>query len=366
MIADLGSLMTLRRESSRAINAENPTGEPGRGGIAASELGPSRKGSPCLRNIPSGETVTLADIDGPGCIRHIWITVDEKTTDADCFVLRDLVLRFYWDDESEPSVECPLGDFFCCGFGRACLVNSEPVAVVPNRGFNMFFPMPFARHARITLENQHVNTIGAFFYQIDYSLYDDSLPPDTAYFHAQWRRQRLTELGNDYVVLDGVRGSGQYVGTYLALTTLERYWWGEGEFKFYIDGNREYPTICGTGTEDYFGGSWSFAKQVNGKTVEQNYCTPYMGYPYYSAHDELVHNDYHNDDCPPMRGFYRWHIPDPIRFRSDLRVTVQQIGVGHRGFFERQDDVASIAYWYQREPHAAFPTLPDRVYRWPR
>ena len=135
MIADLGSLMTLRRESSRAINAENPTGEPGRGGIAASELGPSRKGSPCLRNIPSGETVTLADIDGPGCIRHIWITVDEKTTDADCFVLRDLVLRFYWDDESEPSVECPLGDFFCCGFGRACLVNSEPVAVVPNRGF---------------------------------------------------------------------------------------------------------------------------------------------------------------------------------------------------------------------------------------
>ena len=208
MIADLGSLMTLRRESSRAINAENPTGEPGRGGIAASELGPSRKGSPCLRNIPSGETVTLADIDGPGCIRHIWITVDEKTTDADCFVLRDLVLRFYWDDESEPSVECPLGDFFCCGFGRACLVNSEPVAVVPNRGFNMFFPMPFARHARITLENQHVNTIGAFFYQIDYSLYDDPLPPDTAYFHAQWRRQRLTELGNDYVVLDGVRGSG--------------------------------------------------------------------------------------------------------------------------------------------------------------
>ena len=105
---------------------------------------------------------------------------------------------------------------------------------------------------------------------------------------------------------------------------------------------------------------------MNGKTVEQTYCTPYMGYPYYSSHDELIHNDYHNDDCPPMRGFYRWHIPDPIRFRSGLRVTVQQIGVGHRGFFERQDDVASVAYWYQREPHAAFPALADREYRWPR
>ena len=143
---------------------------------------------------------------------------------------------------------------------------------------------------------------------------DEPFDDDIAYFHAQWRRQRLTEKGRDYVVLDGVKGEGHYVGTYLALTTLERYWWGEGEFKFYIDDDEEYPTICGTGTEDYFGGSWSFAKQVNGKTVEQNYCTPYLGYPYYSSHDELIHNDYHNDDCPPMRGFYRWHIPDPDSF----------------------------------------------------
>ena len=158
----LESLTKIRHESSRAVNAENPTGEPGKGGIAASELGPSRKGSPCLRNIPVGATATLADITGPGCIRHIWITVDEKTTDADCFVLRDLVLRFYWDDEEEPSVECPLGDFFCCGFGRACLVNSMPVAVVPNRGFNMYFSMPFGARARITLENQHKNASAHF------------------------------------------------------------------------------------------------------------------------------------------------------------------------------------------------------------
>ena len=215
----LESLTKIRHESSRAVNAENPTGEPGKGGIAASELGPSRKGSPCLRNIPVGATATLADITGPGCIRHIWITVDEKTTDADCFVLRDLVLRFYWDDEEEPSVECPLGDFFCCGFGRACLVNSMPVAVVPNRGFNMYFSMPFGARARITLENQHKNAISAFFYQIDYTVNDEPFDDDIAYFHAQWRRQRLTEKGRDYVVLDGVKGEGHYVGTYLALTT---------------------------------------------------------------------------------------------------------------------------------------------------
>ena len=136
--------------------------------------------------------VTLAEMEGPGQINHIWITVDNKTTEADCFVLRDLVIRMYWDDEETPSVESPLGDFFCCGFGRECFVNSVPVAVVPNRGFNCYFPMPFKKKAKITLENQHANKIPAFFYQVDYCLYDE-LPDDIAYFHAQWRRERLTE-----------------------------------------------------------------------------------------------------------------------------------------------------------------------------
>ena len=155
-------------------------------------------------------------------------------------------------------------------------------------------------------------------------------------------------------------------GTYLALTTLERYWWGEGEMKFYIDWDEEYPTICGTGTEDYFGGAWSFANQVDGRTVEQTYCTPFLGYPFYSHHDTTVHNNYHNDDCPPMRGFYRWHIPDPIHFEKDIRVTLQQIGVCHRGLFERQDDVATVAYWYQDKPYTDFPPLPEKEERWPR
>ena len=159
------------------------------------------------------------------------------------------------------------------------------------------------------------------FYQIDYCLYD-SLPEDTSYFHAQWRRQAITEIGKDYVILDNVKGSGHYVGTYLGLSALQRYWWGEGEVKFYIDGDEKYPTICGTGMEDYFGGSWSFASNENGRIVEQNYSTPYLGYPFYSRHDSLVWNQYHNDDCPPMRGFYRWHIPDPVFFEENLKVTV--------------------------------------------
>lgn len=362
---NLGSVPFLKHGRSRAINAENPTGEKGQGGMAASVLGLSRKGSPCLKDLQPGSTTVLADIQDCGIIRHIWITVDNKTTDADCFVLRDLVLRMYWDEEETPSVEAPLGDFFCCGFGQECLVNSVPIVVAPSRGFNCYFSMPFRRRARITLENQHRNPIPAFFYQIDYCLYDE-LPEDAEYFHAQWRREKLTTPGRDYVIVDGIEGRGTYVGTYLALSTLERYWWGEGEVKFYLDGDTQYPTICGTGMEDYVGGSWSFASHENGKTLENTYCTPYLGYPFYSRHDTLVHNDYHNDDCPPMRGFYRWHLPDPVFFEKNLKVTVQQIGVCHGGLFERQDDLSSVAYWYQKENHGAFPPLPDPRERWPR
>ena len=224
--------------------------------------------------------------------------------------------------------------------------------------------MPFYKKAKITIENQCDEDVNAFFYQVDYCL--EELPPDMGYFHAKWQRQRITEKGQDYVILDGVKGRGQYVGTYMALTTLERYWYGEGEVKFYLDGDKEYPTICGTGTEDYFGGAWSFATQDKGRTVENTYCTPYMGYPYYSHHDTFIHNDYHNDDQMPQRSFYRWHIPDPVLFEEEIKVTVQQIGVYHGGLFERQDDVASVAYWYQSEPHAAFGKLMERKERWPR
>lgn len=351
---------------SRAINAENPTGEKGKGGTAASNLGIGRKGSPCLTDILPGSTTLLADIQGCGVINHIWITVDDRTSDGDCFVLRDLVIKMTWDDENTPAVEVPLGDFFCCGFAKECIVNSYPIAVVPARGMNSYFSMPFQKRAKIELVNQHKNKIPAFFYQIDYCLYD-SLPDPILYFHAKWNREKLTQKARDYTILDGVHGKGIYVGTYLALQTLERYWWGEGEVKFYLDGDEEFPTICGTGTEDYVGGSWSFAKQENGRTVEQTYSTPFLGYPYYSSHDDLSYHPYYNDDCPPMRGMYRFHIPDPIYFEKDIRVTIQQIGMCHNGLFERQDDVSSVAYWYQEKGgENEYCPLPPREERWPR
>ena len=327
---ELSSLPLLVKGRSRSINQENYTGEKGKGGMASSDLGPGRKGSPCIRKVEPGSTITLGEIQGPGVIQHIWITVTDRTSERNRYVTRDL-----------------------------------PIAVNPQRGFNCYFPMPFRKSAKITIENQNDEIVPGFFYQIDYCEYDE-LPENTAYFHAQWRRQRLTEKAKDYVILDNVHGSGKYVGTYLALTTLERYWYGEGEVKIYLDGDEEYPTICGTGTEDYFGGAWSFAHQEDGRTVEQTFCTPFLGYPYYSNRDTAIHNNYHNDDMMPQRSFYRWHIMDPILFEKDIKVTIQQIGVYHGGLFERQDDVASVAYWYQTEPHTGFQPLPERKERWPR
>jgi len=332
--------------------------------MAASALGPSRKGAPCIKSILPGETMVLCNMEGPGVIAHIWITVTDQTP-AGRYVLRDLVLRMYWDEEDVPSVEVPLGDFFLNGFARGYLVNAQPIVVNPKRGMNCYFPMPFERRAKITLENQHEGEIQGFFYQIDYTLLDAPLA-HAGTFHALWNRKRTTVLGEDYVIADNIRGKGHYVGTFLALQTLERAWWGEGEIKFYIDGDDRYPTICGTGTEDYFGGAWSFGgKDDLHQTLEQTYNTPYLGYPFYSR-DDNYQNDFFHSECPPMRALYRFHIPDPILFDSNLRVTMQQIGANEHGLFERQDDVSTVAYWYQQEPHVPFAPLPGAPLRWPR
>lgn len=361
----LNDLLRVSNGRSRAITAENPTGEKGAGGKASGMLGASRKGSPAIMNFSSGTTEILADIEGAGIINHIWITVTDRT-EKDFFVLSDLVLRMYWDHEEEPSVECPLGDFFCNGFGTSCRINSFPITVNPVRGFNCYFQMPFCKHAKITVENQHEAEIPRFFYQIDYTLYDE-LPSDTVFFHAQYRRQRLTTPKNDYVILDGVKGCGHYVGTYLALTALERYWYGEGEVKFFLDGDQEYPTICGTGLEDYFGGAWGFVPDQRRETLakEELYQTPFQGFPFFSAREENFNWRFEGATAP-MRGFYRWHILDAIHFQKDLKVTVQQMGNCHKGYFERQDDYSTVAYWYQTEPHISFPVLPSKEYRWPR
>ncbi len=353
----------LQHGNSRSITAENPTGERGNGGKTSSALGVGRKGRPCIDILEPGQIYDLATISGSGEIRHIWMTVTDRTA-KDYFVLSDLVLRMYWDDSDIPSVECPLGDFFCCGFAREARIESLPVVVNPRRGFNMYLPMPFNKKARITIENQHETAVPGFFYQIDYVEFDD-VQKDIAYFHAIWRRERITQQGVDFVINDEMRGMGHYIGTYMALTTLERYWWGEGEFKFYIDEDEEYPTICGTGTEDYFGGAWSFASFEQEEMYETTYSTPFLGYPYYSKKDD-IYSDYHNNDVPVQRGLYRWHLMDPVMFKKRMKVTVQQMGSSHQGLFERQDDVACVSYWYQDLPSQVHKELEKKEYRWPR
>lgn len=359
----LGNLPILVKGRSGMVSAENPTGEKGKAAMTGSHLGPTRKGCPCIANLKQGETATILALDGPGVIEHIFITVTDRT-EKNYYVLRDLVLRMYWDGEETPSVESPLGDFFCNGFGATCNVNSLPIVCNPTRGLNCYFQMPFHKSAKITIENQHPVDIPNFFWEIDFCQYEE-LPENIGYFHAQWRREPLTTLQKDYVILDGVKGSGHYIGTYMALQSLERYWWGEGEVKFYIDGDDPYPSIAGTGVEDYFGGAWGFPGEVNGEPVEETFNTPFMGYPYYSNKMHFRYEQYVRD-VPPMRGMYRWHILDPIRFSNDLKVTVQQIGWGINGYFERQDDLATVAYWYQSEPHGKFPILPEAIKRWPR
>jgi hypothetical protein len=342
----LGSLPLLTDAETRSISAENPTGERANGAKevpgefnAASMLGKGWKVRPCITLEPNS-TTCLADIRGPGVIQHIWITVDPKA-------YRDTILRFYWDGEETPSIEVPLGDFFCNGHALRYNVNSLPIAVNPVGGFNSYWPMPFRKQARITIENQHEDPIRGFFYQITYALTE--VPETAAYFHAQWRRSLTSREVPEHVILEGIKGQGHYVGTFLAWTQLSNGWWGEGEIKFFMDGDGEYPTICGTGTEDYFCGAWGFGGET--------YSTPYLGYPLYRKEPGEV----------PMHGLYRWHVMDPIRFKQDLKVTIQALGWWPNGKFEPlTDDIASVAYWYQAEPHAAFPAFPPVHERWSR
>ena len=343
---DLGSLYNLQDGETRSISAENPTGEKGKGTreipdekSAASVLGKGWKVRPCITLEP-GSTTTLADIKGSGVIQHIWITVDFKA-------YRDAILRFYWDGEKTPSVETPLGDFFCNGHGLRYNVTSLPITVNPWGGFNCYFPMPFRKSAKITIENQRQDKIEGFFYQITYSLVD--VPESAAYFHAQWRRSMTTREYPEHIILEGIKGRGHYVGTFLAWAQLSNGWWGEGEIKFYMDGDKTYPTICGTGTEDYVGGAWCF----KGET----YSTAFLGYPLYHKPEGEV----------PRHALYRWHILDPIRFKKDLKVTIQALGwYPNFKFQPLTDDIASIGYWYQTEPHAPFPRIPAMQERWSR
>jgi Protein of unknown function (DUF2961) len=344
----LANLFQISGAESRSISPENLTGEKGRAGMstngaashAASELGQGWKESPFIV-IKAGTTFTLADIKGSGCIRQIWMTPTGNW--------RHSILRFYWDGETNASVECPVGDFFACGLGKYAQINSLAVCVNPGSAFNCYWPMPFHKTARITLENTDDHDM-VLYYQINYVL--AKMPKDAGYFHAQFRHEYPLKTKGLYTILDGVKGEGQYVGTYMALTPHDSGWWGEGEIKFYLDGDKDFPTIAGTGTEDYFCGSYNFENPVTHKY--QIFSTPYSGLAQVLPADKTY-------EPGQQFGLYRWHIADPIHFKKDLKVTIQALGWKPGGLYlQLNDEISSVAYWYQTGPHEKFPALPAR------
>jgi hypothetical protein len=259
------------------------------------------------------------------------------------------ILRMYWDGEEQPSVETPVGDFFGMGWGRYAHLNSQAICVNPGSAFNSYWPMPFRKRAKITLENLDDRPM-TIYYQIDYT--EAPVPADAAYFHAQFRRVNPLPFKQVYTIADGIKGRGHYVGTYMAWGVNNNGWWGEGEIKFYMDGDKQFPTIAGTGTEDYFCGSYNFENKE--KKEYEPFTTPYSGLIQVIKPDGLYVSQ-------QRFGLYRWHLTDPVRFESDLKVTIQALGWKYnRKYLPLQDDIASVAYWYQMEPHNPFPKLPEK------
>lgn len=349
----------LRDYKSRSISPENPTGEKGMGAMAEPEdgspgkhLGKGWKSRPSIR-IPAGNTQIIADIHAEGEIKSIWVSGE---------VDQALVIRMYWEECGCPSVECPLPEFFLYGWskpfdmqdghwnqGPCYYVNSALMAVNPNRGFNCFIPMPFRRHARITLENR-ASVDKVVYYQINYE--EKEIPEKAGYLHAQFRVSMPVAYQGVHTVLN-TQGSGVYIGTalYVGQNRASR-WWGEGEFKFYLDGDEEYPTICTTGLEDYFEGAFNWDTESS----YTQYSSLYAGMPYIQKPDGLY-------EVQQRFSLYRWHVQDPIRFEKDIKVTVQDLGwikddTGKWSrFLQREDDFLSVAYWYQEEPAGKRPEL---------
>jgi hypothetical protein len=358
---NMGNLSRLSDAKTRSISPENFTGEKGKAGMAnpadkdkpnvanaswaARDLGQGWKVNPFIR-IKSNETITIADISGPGAIQHIWMTPTGNW--------RFTIMRIYWDDETEPSVECPVGDFFGMGWNTYAKLTSLAICVNPGSAFNSYWSMPFRKKCRITMENIDNENPMTLYYQIDYTLTE--VPADAGYFHAQFRRTPINETSL-YTIADGIKGKGQYVGVYMAVGVKNNGWWGEGEIKFFMDGDTQYPTICGTGTEDYFCGSYDFDTQTKNeagveKTNYTEFCTPYAGL------HQVIRGDGHYQVMQRF-GLYRWHIMDPVRFDNDLKITIQDLG-WHKGgrYLAQKSDIASTCFWYQSEPHAKFPKLP--------
>jgi hypothetical protein len=345
----LGNLSQLSSAKTRSISPENFTGKKGGGALAtegtgahaARDMGKGWKISPSVV-IKSGETFTIADIEGPGAVQQIWMTPTGNW--------RFSILRIYWDDSDIPSVECPLGDFFASGWGEFAQVSALPICVNPGSAFNCYWEMPFRKRCVMTVTNIADDAM-TLYYQINYALTE--VPDEAAYFHAQFRRTNPIPYKEVYTVVDGIRGRGQFVGMYLAWGQNNNLWWGEGEVKFYLDGD-EHPTICSTGLEDYFCGSYNFDPSPKHDRGYVTYTTPYAGF------HQVIRPD--TDYRTQMRlGMYRFHIMDPIRFETDLSITIQALGWGYNGrWLPLQDDVSSVAFWYQTLPQAPFPPLPER------
>lgn len=348
----LGNLSRLSNAQTRSICAENFDGSKGgacqategTGAKAARDLGKGWKISPSIR-IEPGETRVIADIEGPGAIQHIWMTPTGNW--------RFTILRIYWDDSDIPSVECPVGDFFGSGWGEFAQMSALPMCVNPGSAFNSYWEMPFRRRCRITMTNIAEEQM-TLYYQINYTL--TAVDDDAAYFHAHFRRTNPIPYKTDYTVIDGIKGKGQFVGMYLAWGQNNNGWWGEGEVKFFMDGDREYPTIASTGLEDYFCGSYNFDPTPKHDKEYVTYTTPYAGF------HQVVRptSDYKTQF---RMGMYRFHVMDPIRFESDLKITIQALGWGYNGrWLPMQDDVASVAYWYQTLPAPTLQPIPDREF----
>jgi hypothetical protein len=310
-----------------------------------------------FREIQSASTLTLLDANGPGLLTHIWITV----ASGEAYHLKKLVLRIYWDNESAPSVEAPLGDFFGLGLGEYHKWESELLSVGSDKALNCFFPMPFQKHARITVSNEGLQKVDAFYFNLDYRSLSQPLPSGTLYFHALFRQAQpnhgwtsdwksngdpnvdgKTNLDGkeNYVWLDAT-GRGHFVGVTMSVFQNQDGWWGEGDDMFFVDGESR-PSINGTGSEDYFLGAWDFGGHP---FFYRLYGAPLVG----------------EERAGGKSSVYRFHLDSPIPFAKSLRATIEHGHANHRS-----DNYYSVAYWYQTEPHAACPALPSVDQRIPR
>ena len=336
---------------SRSISFENPTGEKGQGGKSSNHLGIGRKGFPAKQIIPN-EKVILCDIEGPGTIRHMWMTGDWKDKNQ---LLRTTIIRAYWDGQEHPSIECPLGDFMGLAHGKVISYQSFVHSVGENAALNIWLPMPFVSRARITLTNES-NISFTLFYQIDYTINDEH-NEDVGRLHVCFQRENPTIQKNDFEILPKRNGKGRFIGAVIGIRTLYTDWWGEGEIKFYLDGDTDFPTICGTGSEDYVGLSYGIQQTTflyHGCNLIYNSDSIYQIKDYITNELKNMSNQYIS--------MYRWHIPDPIYWEKECRVTIQQIGWSpnvKNHLFERQDDWSSATFWYEPIPSNHLPEIPS-------